>query len=291
MSYTPRSPLLPREDTRDSALFFVVSALCFLCALASLATWSAYGAAESWAGRVQGEASVRLTNASVADADRLAEAYRTQPGILSATSLSRDDMSDLLAPWLGNNMPADLPLPVRIRVELDGAADTETLSQLEEIAERAGLSVTIDSHDDWASDLNRSLAVLRNFGLAIVGILVTIVICVIAFATHAALLARRDVVHVLHTCGSSDRFISRLFEQRFFGLGLKGGITGSVLAFGAATVVYILAQHAGERNWLLPELQPDLGTGGILVLTPLLAAIVSMVAARITVGRALAELI
>ena len=40
------TPLLPVEDAREMALFFVVGALCFLAALATLSAKSTYGAAK-----------------------------------------------------------------------------------------------------------------------------------------------------------------------------------------------------------------------------------------------------
>ena len=84
MSELKRTPLLPSEDAREAALFFVVSALCFLAALTGLATRAAYGAAESWAGQVQGEITIRMSEAGEADATRLAEALANLEGVLSA---------------------------------------------------------------------------------------------------------------------------------------------------------------------------------------------------------------
>ena len=53
------SPLLPREDAREAALFFVVCALCFLASLSGLVARSAYDAAETWTDRVTGQITVR----------------------------------------------------------------------------------------------------------------------------------------------------------------------------------------------------------------------------------------
>ena len=55
------TPLLPVEDAREMALFFVVGALCFLAALATLSAKSTYGAARSWTAEVEGEF-LRLQN-------------------------------------------------------------------------------------------------------------------------------------------------------------------------------------------------------------------------------------
>ena len=57
------TPLLPVEDAREMALFFVVGALCFLAALATLSAKSTYGAARSWTAEVEGELTVSLPDA------------------------------------------------------------------------------------------------------------------------------------------------------------------------------------------------------------------------------------
>ena len=162
--------------------------------------------------------------------------------------------------------------------------------EIAEAARGAGFEVEVEDHQLWASDLERSLNILRLIGMVALILLLTIVISVIAFATHAALLARRDVVSVLHTCGASDRFISRLFEYRFFGLGLRAGGIGALFALLGAMLLFFGAKQAGDRSWLLPQMSPDIGTFLVLLITPVIAATVSMIAARITVSRALGEL-
>ena len=54
------TPLLPQEDARDTALFFVVCALCFLAALAALSARAAYSAAEAWTSDVTGQITIRI---------------------------------------------------------------------------------------------------------------------------------------------------------------------------------------------------------------------------------------
>lgn len=284
-----RAPLLPSEDAREAALFFVVAALCFLAALTGLATRAAYGAAESWAGQVQGEMTIRLEAGGPADALRLAEAILTLEGIKSAEPESREAIEAMLKPRLGDRLPTDLPLPQYVLVASDPAVPglSEAISDK---AEELGYEVEVEVFEVWAEDVERSLSVLRIVGLVALTLLALIVVSVIAFATHAALLARRDVVDVLHTCGASDRFISRLFEYRFFGLGLKAGAIGALFALFGALLLFFLARQSGDRSWLLPQMSPDIGTFIVLVVTPFASALVSMIAARITVGRALLEL-
>lgn len=289
MSDLTRSPLLPSEDAREAALFFVVAALCFLAALTGLATRAAYSAAESWAGQVRGEMTVRLDDASDADVGRLARALADVSGVLRTEAETRASTEALLSPWLGKDLPSDLPVPRYISLQTDpevsGLAD-----DIRRTASDLGYSVEIEVFQQWASDVERSLALARLTGFVALGLLATIVVSVIAFATHSALLARRDVVNVLHTCGASDRFISRQFEYRFFGLGLKAGGIGALFALFGALLLFFFTRQTGGRSWLLPQMSPDVGTFIILFVTPLVSALVSMLAARMTVGRALAEL-
>ena len=289
MAEPRKSPLLPEEDAREAALFFVVAALCFLAALTALATRAAYGAAETWAGQIQGEMSIRLIDGRSSDADRLAESLRTLDGVLSVTVEDRKDTEALLEPWLGSDLPDDLPVPAYITLKTDKDAENLT-ERIKTQADDQGIAIAIEVFELWAEDVERSLGVMRLAGLIALGLLVTIVISVIAFATHAALLARRDVVNVLHTCGASDRFIARLFEFRFFGLGLKAGMIGAMFALLGALLLFFTARQSGDRSWLLPQMQPDIGTFIVLLITPLVSAAVSMFAARLTVTRALAEL-
>lgn len=289
MNDTRRSPLLPQEDARETALFFVVAALCFLAALTGLATRAAYGAAQSWAGQVQGEMTIRLLEGGEDAAQSLADLLKELEGVETARAEDREETEALLAPWLGENLPEDLPVSRYIELQVDPDIDRigETIL---ETARGAGFQIEIEKHQAWARDLERSLGILRLIGMVALALLLTIVLSVIAFATHASLLARRDVVNVLHTCGASDRFISRLFEYRFFGLGLKAGGIGALFALFGAMLLFFAAKQSGDRNWLLPQMSPDFGTVFVLILTPLVAALVSMIAARVTVSRALSEL-
>ena len=289
MSDTRKSPLLPREDAREAALFFVVAALCFLAALTGLATRAAYGAAESWAGQVQGEMTVRLLEGGDDAAQSLAVLLVELPGVERANAEDREETEALLAPWLGENLPEDLPVSRYITLHVD-ASRTGISEEIYEAARGAGFQIEVEKHQAWAEDVERSLGILRLIGMVALTLLLTIVLSVIAFATHASLLARRDVVNVLHTCGASDRYISRLFEYRFFGLGLRAGGIGALFALLGAMLLFFGAKQAGDRNWLLPQMEPDFGTFFVLLITPAIAAIVSMIAARITVSRALGEL-
>ena len=281
------TPLLPLEDAREMALFFVVGALCFLAALATLSAKSTYGAARSWTAEVEGELTVSLPDADRRGAEAARKLIESTDGIREARLLSKAEIDALLEPNFGSRgLPESLPLPQLIAVTAE--PDVEFIGPtLERRLTEAGFVNAVDEHADWAGDVRRMLAIARLVALTAVALLASTAVAVIAFATHAALLARRDIVDVLHLAGARDRYIAGLFERRFWLLGIRAGAVGALLALGAAAAMIFAVHSSGARNGLLPELSLDFLDLIILILTPLIAGLAARLAARVTVIRSL----
>lgn len=284
------APLLPKEDARESALFFVVCALCFLASLAGLAARSAYAAADSWSSQVTGQITVRVRGDETAGGRALAIVI-ADPGVASAHLLSREEREKLLRPWMGAaNVPADLPLPDLIAAEAKpGAGDVGP--RLTSALSGAGLNATVDDHVIWSRGVKRATDAAGGAALAAVVLLLAIAVAVIAFATHATLLARRDMVELLHLSGARDSFISGLFEQRFLMLGVKAGTVGALFALAVAAGGFYLLRQTDGAVWLLPTLSLSLADGLVLGLTPLAAGLAAMLAAKATVWRSIADMV
>lgn len=284
------APLLPREDAREAALFFVVCALCFLATLSGLVARSAYAAADSWTAHVTGQITIRVRG-SDADTARAVGLAAATPGIVTARSLSRKESEDLLRPWLGaSGVPEDLPLPHLIAAEAS-SGHTGLTDALGQTLSNAGIDATVDDHVVWSEDVRRATDSAGLMALFAVGLLGATGIAVIAFATHATLLARRDIVELLHLSGASDGFISGLFERRFLMLGVQAGTVGALLAFGAAAFILFAVKQTDQHVWLLPQLSLSLADGLILGVAPLLAGLASMLAAKLTVMRSLSGMV
>ena len=281
------TPLLPERDAREAALFFVVCALCFLAALAALSARASYTAAESWTAQVEGEMTVRLIDADRRAAQEALDLMSSAAGVIEARLLDAEDIEALLEPSFGaGGLPAGLPLPQILAVTADPAIEG-LAPDLQRRLSEAGIESVVEAHETWASDVHRALGVVRLVALSTVALLVATALAVIAFATHAALLARRDIVEVLHLSGATDGFISRLFERRFWVLGLKAGSVGALFALAGAALALYLASAQGGRTGLLPRLSLDVGDLMILIVTPIIAAYAARLAARLTVLRSL----
>ncbi|WP_291200099.1 cell division protein FtsX [Hyphomonas sp.] len=279
--------LLPLEDAREAALFFVVGALCFLAALAALSAKSTYGAARAWTAEVEGEYTVSLSGADASAADAAARLLAGLEGVEAARAFSDAEINALLEPNFGKSgLPADLPVPRLIAVT--GAAEAGDIgAKISTALHGAGYDAAVDAHAEWAGDVRHMLSISRIAALSIVALLSATAIAVIAFATHAALLARRDIVDVLHVAGAKDRFIAGLFERRFWLLGLRAGTVGALVALASVAVLIAMGRSGADRTGLLPQLSLDFPDLAVLVVTPVIAGLAARLAAGITVMRSL----
>jgi cell division transport system permease protein len=231
---------------------------------------------------------VRGTDADAAKAVSLVAA---SPGIRSARALTRADSEDLLKPWLGaSGLPDDLPLPHLVAAEAAPGAEVAPDALAARLS-AAGVTATVDDHVSWSQDVKRATDSAGLVALIAVILLGATAIAVIAFATHATLLARKDMVELLHLTGAKDSYISGLFEKRFLMLGVQSGAVGALLALGAAAFILFVARQSEDRIWLLPQLSLSLADGLILGLSPLLAGVAAMLAAKITVLRSLSGMV
>jgi cell division transport system permease protein len=281
------APLLPREDAREAALFFVVCALCFLAAFSGLVARAAYAAADAWTSEVAGEITIRVRGTE-ADAQRAVAVVEQVQGIASAHALTREESEELLKPWLGAaGIPAGLQLPRLIAADgVAGAGDA-----VADALKNANINAAVDDHETWSADAKRATDTIGLVALSAVFLLGATGIAVIAFATHAAMLARRDIVELLHLSGAKDDFIAGLFERRFLMLGVQAGALGALLAFGAAAFILFAVRQTDEQAWLVPQLSLSLADGLILGLSPLVAGAASMFAANVTVKRSLSDMV
>lgn len=264
--------------------------MCFLGALAALSARAAYSAANDWTNDVTGQITIRVEGTPL-HLKKALEITRRQKGISSARALNKSDAEELLSPWLGKNgVPDGLPLPKLIAAEaFAGVSGLGPKLEASFAAEK--ITATVDDHVVWSEDVRKATDSARLVALIAVALLAATAIAVIAFATHSALLARKEIVNVLHLCGAKDSYIAGMFERRFLGLGLQAGTVGAVLALCSAAILLYMAKQSDGQVWLLPQLSLSMVDGLILGLTPIIAGLSAMMAARITVIRSLAELV
>ncbi|MEL7111360.1 MAG: cell division protein FtsX [Pseudomonadota bacterium] len=278
------TPLLPATDAREAALFFVIGALCFLAALAALTTRGTYKAAEAWGAQIEGDITVVMRSTDRRTAQDVADRVSSLANVFEARVLSHEEVETLLEPSLGpGGLPEGLPIPMLMAVQADMAVGDPS-PDIRRVLNEFSVDGDVAGNAGYADNVRGALGVLRLVALSIVALLSATAIAVIAFATHAALLARRDIVDVLHLSGAEDRYIASLFERRFWILALQAGMGGAVAALMiTALIVFTGSGSQGVEAQLLPRLSLDFWDIVILLITPVAAGLAARMAARITV--------
>jgi cell division transport system permease protein len=279
--------LLPPDGGRDRPLFVVAAILVFLACIAALGARGAWLQAQRWTSDLESSITIQIRpvpeREPQADAEEAARIAMTLPGIIGAIAHDRAHAEALLAPWLGEgNLPADLPLPLIVEVELDPVQPAPG-GALQAALDAAGLTASVDDNSRWAGAVRRAARTAQTLGLAMMFLLGGAAAAVVAFAARASLAARVNVIDALHICGAEDRFVAGLFERRFFMLGLKAGIAGAFCA-GMVALAASLGQGPADVAFFLPHWAMDPFELGLLLLAPILAGLTSAISARLAVA-------
>jgi cell division transport system permease protein len=289
----PRLDLLRAEgpggaDLGQRALFIVVAILCGVACIVGLTAVASMRAAEIWSADVRTAMTVRvLAPADDEAATRAARAVAEVAGVTSARAMTRQRASDLLEPWLGSGeLPVDIPLPRLVEVGVD-PRDDGVAARIGARLSELGFTAQVDDHARWASEVRQAASLVRAVSLGAVLLFIGAVVAAIAFAARAALVARREVVDVLHLVGAEDAFIAGEVRRRFAMLGLRAGAVGAAGATVVGGALLLGASGAGIA----------LGDAALLPLTdvwvllgaPVAASFVAAISAHMSVAAALRD--
>ena len=243
--------------TAGAMAFLAVFALAFTLATGRLA--------DRWGDTLAEAATIQIVGRAE-DLDAQVDAAVTildgTPGIGRITVLDAQDQADLLAPWLGADLPLDdLPLPRLIELADIGDLDVDGL-RLRLAAEIP--EATLDDHGRWRAPLVRAADRLRLLGWTALLLIAGTVAGMVGLAAQASLAANRPVIRVLRLVGARDAFVARAFIRRFTLRAVTGAAVGTLVG---ALVIAVLpaADPAGGfltglgfrgAGWLLPPLIP-----------------------------------
>lgn len=283
---------LPKSKDREGLLPWVIGVMLFLCALSITSAFAIGTGIDRWSRDLASNITVQVIVADVSERDRQTDAaltlLRATPGVSSATLLASADVMALVSPWLGD-MPIDasLPLPNLIDVALDGSIQMD-MNALSERLQATAPDARLDDHQAWLSQILDLASVLQLVLTAVVAMVILSTIAIVIFGCRAGLATHAEPIAIMHLMGAEDSVICRAFDLRYLAHGIKGGIFG--IAFAAITLwtVSSMASELGEG--LVSSLAPESGLSLWLLALPLVAAVLTMTTARLTVRNALRDM-
>jgi cell division transport system permease protein len=282
--------LLP-EGRLAGPMPWVIAIMMFLTALAAAGGLAMGDAAHRLGGDLGRQVTVQIVAADPAVRDRETDAAERvlgrEEGVAGFRKLGGTEMQALLRPWLGDaGLDRDLPLPTMIDVDLSDAGR----ARLDRIA--AGLvaaapHMRIDDHAAWLAPL---VGLIRSLGLLAAGIVAMMVgatAAAVVLAARSALNTHRQTIDVMHMMGSTDVQVARLFQRRLALDALFGAVVGLV---GAIAVILGIGRRLTEiGSGLVGSITLPWAAWLALLALPILAGLLALGVARITVQRALAS--
>ncbi len=283
---------LPRSKDREGLLPWVIGVMLFLCAL-SVASAVAIGTGiERWSRDLASNVTVQIIVSDAAEREEQTNAVlrmlNATPGVESASVLANAEVMALVSPWLGDlPIDANLPIPSLIDVALDGTTPIN-MAALAERLEATAPGARLDDHQEWLSQILDLASVIQIVLTAVVAMVVLSTIAIVIFGCRAGLATHAEPIAIMHLMGAEDSMICRAFDVRYLIHGIKGGVFGIIFAVLTLWLVSNMAADVGEG--LVSSVTPDVSMGYWLLLLPLVAALLTMTTARLTVRNALRDM-
>ncbi|KZD12718.1 cell division protein FtsX [Oceanibaculum pacificum] len=302
MFWRRHSDLPLRGDASSRFLPWIVAVMVFLAVLAVAGLLAAQNVVGRWQWALSGTLTVQVpppTDAKTAATlegriGQIVDLLRRTPGIASATPLSEPETRALLEPWLGAGTAIEeLPLPRLIDVTLIPNAGVD-FAALEGRLAALAPGATLDDHGRWLGDLVRLAQSVEAVAAAIVALVALAAVAAVVFAVRTGLAIHREVIDVLHLIGARDSYIAREFARQAFTLSLLGALLGALLAGGALAVLQRMGQGldgAPAPMAGMLSLGLEMADWILLATVPLVAILLSVITARLSVIRALSRLV
>lgn len=218
---------------------------------------------------------------------------RQLPAIADVRPVPPEELSALLAPWLGEELSetgmSAVPVPALIDVRLQGEAGPQQVAALQAELAQIGPGVRVDAQSAWLEPVFSALQSLQWLALALISLLAIATSAAVWLAARNALGANRETIEIVHHLGGTDRQIAATFQRSVAVDAVMGGLAGFLLGLIAAYILgsrfaalesgLVAGGGLGLRDWMLATLVP---AGGVVL------AIVTM---RVTVLSALRRML
>lgn len=291
---------LPLNRGSGSAfLVLLIGLMTFLAMMALAASFALSAMTTRWSSGLEGRLTVEIPATDAGGqslkhedvksrTDQIAAALQQHPAVANVHVLTDQEITDLLKPWLGDDLPmANLPVPGLVSIQLR-QSDSSTMKQLSERILNIDPRAKLDTHEEWLRDIIRFTGALQ-FAAAILTIVIGVTTAAaVAGAVRARMAVNRDEIEILHLMGAADSYISRQFQRHSLVLSLQGAVAGLIAGTLALVTISWICGHMEVD--LVPDFSLKIWQMLVLACLPPAAAAISMFTARHTVDTALKQL-
>lgn len=270
---------------------WVCALMVFFVTLSFAANFFLSGMTQTWMTDLVGTVTVEIkpsdpSSKSEESVRKTLNLLKQHPAVEKARLLDKKEILGLIEPWLGREMPDDIPLPRLIDIKLTPEA---SLTGLHKDISTLVPDAVIDSHAETLGAVKRLVTTLRLFVLLLTAVIVLLAVAAIAGIVRAKFAIHRQEVETLHLIGADDEYIARQFRHHTLKGSLKGALMGLTLMI-AAVLGVSWATHAVDAS-IFPQIQLIPVQWIEIILSPvLIGTLVAHITAQTCVMRELAKL-
>ena len=289
---------LNKNDGADF-LVLLIALMTFLAVLAMSGSFALSSMTKRWSSGLENkltieipaeksDGSLRSSEQIKGFTDKVLKSLEGNPGIKSAVMLEKDDIQELISPWLGDDMVLDdIPLPGLVSVELH-VSTPEVLTGLEKDMALINDNIRIDTHETWLLSLLRVTGALQYSASFITLIIALTTIIAVAGGVRARMAIHREDVELLHLMGASDGYITKQFQRHALILAIKGALAGTIA--GIIILLIINGVSGDAEGGMLPDMNLNAVHIVALIALPGFACLIAALASRFTVLRVLSAM-
>ncbi|KMS55085.1 cell division protein [Novosphingobium barchaimii LL02] len=276
---------------------WVIAIMVAMTAIALAAGLALGNAVSSARAEIEGGVTVQIieprADIRAAQAARAVKAMKSMPGIAGLRLVPQEELDALIEPWLGTGIAAAtgaaIPVPALIDVRLKGPATPAQLAAISKRVMPAAPSARIDAQSNWLRPVFDAMVSLQWLAIALVALLAMALAAAVLLAARSALGANRDTIEIVHLLGGTDAQVARVF-QRSIGYDAAGGGTVG-LALALVVILSLARRFSGLGAGLVDNGALIWSDWLLLAVVPILATLLAMLTARLTVLHALRRML
>ena len=218
---------------------------------------------------------------------------REMPEVVSIRLVPEEELAKLIEPWLGETGQSEddvaVPVPALIDLQLKGKVNAALVAEVEAALADVAPAARVDAQSGWLEPVYDAVESLQWLALTLVLLLSMALAAAVLMASRNALGTNRDTIEIVHLLGGTDTQIARVFQRSVGVDALGGGVVG--LALAVVVIMFLGRRFAGLGAGMVNGAALGLGDWVLLALVPVIATVLAMVTARLTVMHALRKML
>ena len=300
-NFVPRKQELQLKSENTSLfLKVIISIAIFIFAITLSGVLAVDSMITNWNKSILGSLTVQIIPSSTLDKEKsVAETsameekavdfLKSVNGIIKVTPLSDEQMTELLSPWLGDDVDIrDLPVPRIIDVKLDSDANIDFTQLAKDLSQVSPLA-SLDNHKLWLNKLIAFADGIKMIATTILLLVTLITSGAIFYTTKMSLGLQRNVIEILHIIGAKDTYIAQQYAKHMGKIGFIGGLCGIIFAIPSIFFIGNLARAI--EGGIISDTSLGIYDWGTILALPLFAMLIAILTAYYTVKQTLKKML